>query len=65
MSYRGPSLAAVRKAAGQGARRAMQGGRRAANILTKKTMGLPNWAIVVGGIVAYKNWDKIKQMVGK
>lgn len=64
-SYRGPSLAAVRKAASQGARRAMQGGRRASNMLTRKTMGLPNWALLAGGVLAYKNWDKIKGMFSK
>lgn len=64
-SYRGPSLSAVRKAAANGARAAMRGGRRSANLLTKKTMGLPNWVIGVGGFLVYKNFDKIKAMFGK
>lgn len=64
-SYRGPSLKAVKNAAAAGARRAMGAGRRGANLLTRKTMGLPNWALAIGAFAAYKYWDKIKSMFQK
>lgn len=64
-SYRGPSIKAVRNAAAQGARRAMGVGRRGANLLTKKTMGLPNWVLAIAAFFGYKYWDKIKSMFQK